>query len=119
MSGCIVKCSFCPKLDLIYGAVETNYSSGNIPSTRPCHRYGCQACHANFYYDSSFRLIGWTFRAEYKNEMFYIFWFEEVGKTTLTKWDGMGTRIITSFSNRAALTPFNLAQKMPTILTFL
>ena len=113
MSGCIIKCSFCPKLDLEYCGIQWEHNSGLIPQERPCQQYCCHACHTDFYYNSSFMLIGWSFKADYRGDRFAVTWFEN--KTVLFK-NGYA---ITEFTNRAHLTPSNLIQKLPTILVFL
>ena len=114
MSGCIgLKCSFCPKIDLEYSGLRQAYDSGAIPTQRPCHHYSCFTCHSEFYYDSSHSLIGWSFKVDYKGDRFYVLWLDD--KTLLYK----NGYVITEFTNRAHLTPSNLVQKLPTILTFL
>lgn len=111
MSGCIIKCSFCPTLDLIYNGLR----QGRDREPKMHHHYSCDTCYSEFFYDSSFKLVGWSFRIDYKGDRFGVNWFQPDGNTLIFK----NGYVITTMSNRAALTPFNLAQKLPTILTFL
>lgn len=111
MSEYIIKCSFCPTLNLLYSGVEHGWNCGNIPR----HHYCCVACYSDFYYDSSFRLVGWDFKVDYKSDRYSVNWSELDGNTLLFK----NGYVITEFTNRANLTPFNLVQKLPTILVFM
>jgi len=116
MSGCIIKCPFCPTLNLSYYGIDNGLSSGNVPyAQRLKHRYRHDACHSDFYYDASFRLVAWVFKTQYRGDEFVVAWFEEDAKTTLAK----NCSVIAEFTDRAHLTPFNLVQKLPTILTFM
>jgi hypothetical protein len=110
----LVKCKFCPKLNLDYSCQVSEYLNGLVPKKRPCDLYCCLACKSNFFYERE-RLVGWSFGIRYKGASWTTVWFEENVKTLLYKdW-----KIITEFSTGTPLTPHNLAEKLPTILTFL
>jgi len=110
----LVKCKFCPKLNLEFCNKISEFSSGLVPRKRPCDMYCCLACKSNFFYEGE-RLVGYSFKSQYKKEALLLYWFEENGYTELT----MNYKFVTKFNGGTSLTPHNIAQRMPTILTFL
>lgn len=107
------QCSFCPDTELIHGAMISGFTSGDVPKT-DCNMYCCHQCNSNFFY-KELKLIGWSFKKNYCGNEYYVTWFEENDQTVLRKnW-----KLVTSFRGQIKITPYNLDQKLPTILTFL
>lgn len=115
----LVKCKFCPAVTLVYyHTVETK-----LVTEMPCYTYNCPACKSSFFYQNE-RLMGWLFVIDYKDYRFYVTWLESKGKASTIieevslSRSNEGFKKIVEIDGATNLTPHNILQKLPTILTF-
>lgn len=110
----LVKCKFCPKTNIISGGAINEYRGGLVPKKSPSNLYWCPSCESNFFYEGE-RLIGYSFKSQYKGSPLLVYWFEENGYTEIHK----NHKLVTKINGGTSLNPHNIAEKMPLILTFL
>jgi hypothetical protein len=111
-------CYFCPSADLTFPEQSgVNYIE-----------YKCDRCTTNFYYDPKHPnvLAVWQFTIEYKKQRFWVTWENfnnctEIDAAPIESCQNQRTGIssIIKLSGQTFITPFNILQKLPIILTFL
>lgn len=112
-------CIFCPTTEMIE---DPEFDLGMVRC--------CNNCKTNFFFDSNLQLKIWYFETIYKEHKYYIDWrldTLEISRVVIDIEKIMsgkyGRRVITIFPNQKIdqklLTPYNILQKLPTILTFL
>jgi hypothetical protein len=111
-----MKCLFCPQLD----TVKSDFTEVNGVI---CYTHDCPRCKTNYFVIGNL-IKGWQFCVmEHKRHRYWISWTEDSShteiKTVSLNNPGTGMKKIISIPGQANLTPHNVLQKLPTILTFL
>jgi hypothetical protein len=109
-----MNCPFCPETTLIF---DRNDLSGGIN----VGIYDCPQCNSALFFKND-KLIAWYFFGKYKDNRFYVEWSDNrntncqviIKKETMDK----GSLLVATISESAGLTPYNINQKLPFIITF-
>jgi hypothetical protein len=112
-------CYFCPTVGLTFK--EPEYGQDYYIT------YKCNRCETEFFYDPKHPnvLASWSFNVVYRKQRFWIDWYSHTNCIEIafsrieSEGQASGIKPLIKLPEQTSITPFNILQKLPTILTFL